>query len=97
MEIKESVEVLHKSITRKFETQKIHSSFMHTIWGADLADMQLLSKFYKRICFFIVLLILILNMHGLFLGKMKRVLQLLMLFFSNLDKSSHKTKLNVSR
>ena len=40
------------------------------MWGADLADMQLLSKFNKGICFLLVthvLLIFIVNMRGLFL------------------------------
>ena len=36
---------LHKPIIRKFEKRKVYSSFRDNIWGADLADMQLLSKF----------------------------------------------------
>ena len=38
---------LHKPITRKFKKRKVHSSFRDNIWGVDLADMQLLSKFNK--------------------------------------------------
>ena len=38
---------LHKSIIRKFNKRKVHSSFKDKIWGVDLADMQLLSKFNK--------------------------------------------------
>ena len=38
---------LHKPIIRKFEKRKVYSSFRDNIWGADLADMQLLSKFNK--------------------------------------------------
>ena len=38
---------LHKSIIRKFNKRKMHSSFKDNIWGIDLADMQLLSKFNK--------------------------------------------------
>ena len=41
-------EELHKSITRKFEKQKITSSFKDNIWSADLADMQLISKYKKK-------------------------------------------------
>ena len=48
---KESVEELHKPIIRKFKKRKVYSSFKDNIWGADLADMQLLSKFNKGICF----------------------------------------------
>ena len=40
-------EELHKPIIRKFKKRKVHSPFMHNIWGADLADMQLISKFNK--------------------------------------------------
>ena len=38
---------LHKPIIRKFEKTKVYSSFRDNIWGADLADMQLISKFNK--------------------------------------------------
>ena len=40
---------LHKPIIRKFNKQKVYSSFKDNIWGVDLADMQLLSKFNKGI------------------------------------------------
>ena len=40
-------EELHKPIIRKFEKRKVHSSSIDNIWGANLADMQLLSKFNK--------------------------------------------------
>ena len=42
---------LHKPIIRKFKKRKVYSSFRDNIWGADLADMQLLSKFNKRFRF----------------------------------------------
>ena len=38
---------LHKPIIRKFKKRKVYSSFRDDIWGVDLADMQLLSKFNK--------------------------------------------------
>ena len=41
----ELAEELHKPVIRKFEKQKVHSSFIDNIWGDDLGDMQLLSKF----------------------------------------------------
>ena len=37
-------EELHKPIIRKFEKRKVYSSFRDNVWGADLADMQLISK-----------------------------------------------------
>ena len=42
---------LHKLIIRKFKKRKVQSSFIDNIWGPDLADMQLISKFNKVIRF----------------------------------------------
>ena len=42
---------LHKPIIRKFKKRKVYSGFRDNIWGADLADMQLISKFNKRFRF----------------------------------------------
>ena len=44
-------EELHKPIIRKFKKRKIHAAFKDNIWGADLADMQLLSRYNKGIRF----------------------------------------------
>ena len=44
---KELAEELHKPIIRKFNKRKIHSSFIDNIWGANLADMQLIIIFNK--------------------------------------------------
>ena len=44
-------EELHKPIIRKFEKRRVYSTFKDNIWGADLADMQLLSKYNKGIRF----------------------------------------------
>ena len=60
MSNKELAVELHKPITRKFKKRKVHSSFIDNIWDADLADMQLISKFLKRSCFSV-------TTHGLFL------------------------------
>ena len=43
---------LHKPI-RKFQKRKVQSSLIDNIWGADLADMQLRSKFNKGILFLV--------------------------------------------
>ena len=42
-----TIEELHKQIIRKLK-KRVYSSFKDHIWCADLADMQLLSKFNKR-------------------------------------------------
>ena len=77
MSNKTLTEELHKPIIRKFNKRTVHSFFIDNLWGADLGDMQFLSKF-KKFVFYYVSLIFSVNAHGLFLIKM--VLQLLMLF-----------------
>ena len=44
---KELAEELHKPIIRKFNKRKVHLPFIDNIWGTDLADMQLVTKFNK--------------------------------------------------
>ena len=44
---KELAKELHKTIIRKFNKRKAHSPFIDNIWGTDVADMQLISKFNK--------------------------------------------------
>ena len=39
------IDELHKPIIRKLKKGKVYCSFKYNIWGEDLADMQLLSKF----------------------------------------------------
>ena len=48
-------EELHKPIIRKFKKRKVYSAFKGNIWGADLADMQLISKFNKGFRFLLCL------------------------------------------
>ena len=57
---------LHKPIIRKFNKRKVYSSFRDNIWGADLADMQLLVKFNKGIKYLLLLLTYFLSMPLLF-------------------------------
>ena len=44
-------EELHKPIIKKIKKRKVHAAFKDNIWGADLADMQLLSKYNEGIRF----------------------------------------------
>ena len=49
-EIKQNLQLeleLHKPTTRNFKKGTVYSEFKDNIWGADLADMQLISKFDK--------------------------------------------------
>ena len=51
-EIKENQQLpneLHKPIIRKFRKRKVYSSYKDNIWGVDLADMQLISKYNKGV------------------------------------------------
>ena len=50
-ENKQLANELHKPIIRKFEKRRVYSTFKDNIWGVDLADMQLLSKYNKGIRF----------------------------------------------
>ena len=59
MSNKELAKELHKPI--KFGKRKVHSSFIDKIWGAHLKDL------IKDLDFYYVLLILMANMHELFL------------------------------
>ena len=45
------VNELHKPIIRKFIKRRVYSTFKDNIWGVDLPDMQLLSKYNKGIRF----------------------------------------------
>ena len=65
---KELAEELHKPIIRKFEKAKVNSPFIDNILGADLADMQLISKSNELICYLLCVIENIsLNTHLLFL------------------------------
>ena len=45
------VNELHKPIIKKFEKRRVYLTFKDSIWGTDLADMQLLIKYNKEIRF----------------------------------------------
>ena len=40
-------EELHKLIIRKYKKRKVYSAFKDNTWAADMADMQLLSRYNK--------------------------------------------------
>ena len=64
---KELAEELHKTIVKKIKKRKVQSTFKDNVWGADVADIQLISKFKKGLIFYYALLTFILIMHELFL------------------------------
>ena len=69
---------LHKPIIRKFKKRRVYSSFKDNIWGVDLADMQLISKYNKGIKYLLCVSDFLVNILGLFLLKIKKGIQLLM-------------------
>ena len=44
---------LYKPVIRNFKKRKVYSGFKENIWGADLVDKQLISKFNKGFRFFL--------------------------------------------
>ena len=53
---KELAEELHKPVINKFKKRRLQTPFIDNIWGADLADVHLISKI-KEFVFYYVLLI----------------------------------------
>ena len=61
-------EKLYKLIIRKSQNRKVYSSFKDSIWGAVVADIQLISKCNKRFQFLLFFIYtFMVNMQGLFL------------------------------
>ena len=71
---------LHKPIIRKLKKRTVYSGLKENIWGADLADMQLISKFNKRFRFLLCVIDIFSKYARVVPLKDKKVLQLLMLF-----------------
>ena len=44
------------TVIRKFNKREVHSPFIDTIWGVDVADTQLISKFNKGFRFLLCLI-----------------------------------------
>ena len=81
---------LHKLIIRKFNKRKVYSSFKDNIWGADLADMQLLSKFNKGIKYLLCVIDLFSKYAFVVPLKDKKGVSIVNAFKSILDKSGRK-------
>ena len=81
---------LHKTIIRKFNKRKVYSSFKDNIWGADLADMQLLSKFNKGIKYLLCVIDLFSKYAFVVPLKDKKGISIVNSFQSVLNKSKRK-------
>ena len=64
----------------EFKKRKVYPSFTDNVLGAEFADMQLISKLNIGIRFLVCAIVVLVNIHGLFLQKIKKTLQLLILF-----------------
>ena len=83
-------ESLHKPIIRKFDKRKMYSSFKDNIWGVDLADMQLLSKFNEEIKYLLCVIDLFSKYVFVVRLKDKKEVSTVNAFQSILDKSGRK-------
>ena len=85
-------EELHKSIIRKFKKRKVHSTFKDNIWGVDLADMQLISKFNKGFRFVLCVIDIFGKNVWVVPLKDKRGVSIVNVFQKNLKQSNRKPK-----
>ena len=92
-EIKQNLQLakeLHKPIIRKFKKRKVYSGFKDNIWGADLADMQLISKFNKGFRFLLCVIDIFSKYSWVVPLKDKKDVSIVDAFQKILDKSGHK-------
>ena len=85
------VEELHKPIIRKFKKRKAYSALKDNIWGADLADMQLISKFNKGFRFLLCVIVIFSKYAWVVPLKDKRSVSIVNAFQTILDDSKRKS------
>ena len=83
-------EELHKSIIKKFKKRKVYSTFKVNIWGVDLADMQLLSKYNKGIRFLLCAIDIFVKYDWVVPLKDKKGISIVKAFQSILKQSNRK-------
>ena len=71
---------LQKPIIKNLKKRKVYSGFKDNIWGADLADMKLISKFNKGFRFLLCAIDIFSKYAWVVPLKDKNVLVLLMFF-----------------
>ena len=81
---------LHKPIIRKLKRRMVYSSFKDNIWGADLSDMQLMSKYSKGIRFLLCFIDLFRKYVWVVPLKDKRGISIVNSFQNILDNSKRK-------
>ena len=83
-------EELHKPIIRKFKRREVYSAFKDNIWAADLADMQLISKFNKGFRFLLCVIDIYSKYAWVVPLKDKKGVSIINAFQSILNKSNRK-------
>ena len=83
-------EELHKPIIRNFKKRTVYSGFKDNIWGADLADMQLISKFNKGFRFLLCVIDIFSKYAWVVPLKDKKGVSIVNAFQKILDKSGRK-------
>ena len=83
-------EELHKPIIRKIKKIKVYSGFRDNIWGADLADMQLISKFNKGFRFLLCVIDIFSKYAWVVPLKVKKGVSIVNAFQKILDDSNRK-------
>ena len=81
----------HKAIIRKSRKRIVYSTFKDNIWGADLADMQLISKFNKGFRFLLCVIDIFSNYGWVVPLKDKKGVSIINEFQSILKDSNRKT------
>ena len=86
----ESAEEIHRPSIRKFEKQKVYFLFKDNILGSNLADIQLMNKFNKGICFLLCVNDIYSKSAWVVLLKDKKGIAIINAFQKVLDESNHK-------
>ena len=81
---------MYKPIIRKFKKRKVHSIFIENIWGADLGDMQLISKFNKGFRFLLCVIDIYSKYARVIPLKDKKCITIINGFQKMLDESNRK-------
>ena len=89
---KELAQELHKLIIKKFKITKKKSPFINKIWDADLADMHLINKFNKGICFLLCVIDIYSKYAWVIPLKDKKVITITNAFQNLLDEFKAQTK-----
>ena len=85
---------LHKALIRTFEKRKGYSTFKDNIWGVDLANMQLLIKYNKRIRFLLCVIDIFSKYAWVVRLKEKKSISTVKAFQNILKQSNSKRKPN---